>query len=1111
MSAPDDPAAMSSPAPEAITPEPPADGIQAEPDSVPIPPPPAEPVFASTERFLFWRRVLDGTLVAVVLLLAFEIGFFPVRNSDLLMHRAVGRLVATHQFDFQTDPFTYASEGARWIDHSWLFGLFVYGMNQMGDWGDGALIALKALLLAALAELMLRVGRRPGRSLWIPTLCVGLAILALSPWALLRPACVSFLFLGLTLYLLDAPRRRHDAIPEKPFRFWNVRWLIPLVCALWVNLDAWFILGPALVGLYLLGEWLEGSEVPRGSIANLGAVLIVSVVACLANPYHVYAFQLPDHLGFSPAGQELERVAPFSYLFLSPVRNAGEFLRIFDAARSVAGLTYYPLVFLGLASFILAPGSWRSWRGTVWAGMWLLGAWHGEAVPFFCIVAGPIMAINFLQIMAVQADLPDDADQRRRVLIVRTLTVLLGIAAFTAGSAGWLHAPVWGATLVSDSRRPGWWLDFDDALKNAALQVAEWREKKVVPEDARWFNASTNAANYFAWYAPGARVYLDTRLSLYPADAARDYHAALESLNSVRRPADDTVEETEHEQEWTRVLRDRKIDFVVLGERDLSRGVPLLLRRLVNQSKDWTMCYLFGGSAIFGWNGAARAPEEYQPIRYDSQLLAFGPDALTAPAKRPIPPPDPEWWQIVWQPERKRSTEADNAVIHMMAYDAQSNRRVEEEMREAIARLAGAPLGALINGGAADYWLFAMSAIHDPGPPADLYLAVRAARRALDENSEDGRAWFRLGQAYTALAFLTRERNINAMVTPARELRRVQTIVALNRAVRLNPELEAAHGLLAEQYQNVFVDLTLEHREAQLKLMMAQLSGLAARGESGPDFETAKNNMQGLQNEVQRLLGLKKQLEDQFELTSANKLPAQRAEIARQHRLGDAALKAAREHLQQMKDGSAEPGTVAPGMELAIRLLIDMGEIDEARVLVEGGGRDMLSQSRDPSLPVAPQDAGDWYRVLIDAASGDYADADATLEDLAKRTGDFRPGPGIAAALGEHLLWKAAEAGNVAGLASRLTRPSRQAGRAADGIPSLDRAMQISLMRLGRAADCETLRGWLALESGDIKTAKHEMSDVKERAAKPNAMLNAYRCGPLADVALEWIEAAGHH
>jgi hypothetical protein len=1111
MSAPDDPAATSAPSPETIAPEASPTGEQAEPTAAT----PPEPVFASTERFLLWRRVLDGALVAVVLLLAFEVGFFPIRNSDLLMHRAVGRLVAEGKYDFQGDPFSYTTEGARWINHSWLFGLFSYGMHQLGerwgeDYGSAALIVMKALLIAALAEIMLRLGRRPGRSLWIPAMCVGLAVLALSPWALFRPVCVSFLLLGLTLYLLDAPRRRHATTPEKPFSMVNLRWLIPLVCVLWVNVDGWFLLGPAVVALYLIGEWLEGPTVPRGSLANLAAVCAVSVVACLANPYHVYAFTLPDHLGLSPAGHELQNTIPFSYIFSSPLWHSSIFFQG-DISRSVAGLTFYPLVFLGLASFIVTPGALRSWRGPVWGAFFVLGAWHGEAVPFFAVVSGPIMALNFLDAMSVAAESPEDADERRRVLIVRVLTLLLVFAAFTAGSAGWLHTPLWGPSVAPDSRRPGWWSEFDGALTDAAKKIGDWREKKLVPEEARWFNTSTAAANYFAWYAPGARVFLDTRVSLYPADSAADYRDAMESLNApvLRSDEDDTVPPAE--PAWTRVLRDRKIDYMVIGERDLSRRV-FLLQRLLNQKKDWTLCHLFGGSAIFGWNSAPGGPDAYKAIRYDSGSLAFGSDAERAPGKRPVPAPDPEWWEIIWQPERPRSPEVENAIAHMLAYEAQSSRRTEEEWRQAAATLAAAPFGGLTNGSWPSFILLLGGIVHDPGAPADMYLAVRAARRALKENAEDAQAWFRLGQAYATLSLRTRERFIDSAVPAAAELRRAQIVAALTRALTQRvslkaTDLEAAHALLGDQFEGRFTDLTLQHREAQLKLMMARVHQLSARGESAAVIDLLKQQIQQLETRIQNMQAQKKELEDDFELRSANKSPADRALIAEGHFLAEPAKRAADEHLQQMKDGSADPNQVARGMATAVRLKIDTGDIDEARVLVQGDGREILAKSGDPRIPVSPRFAADWYRILVDAAAGDYEDADTTLKELSEATAKLPVGAILAAGLGDQLLWQSAEAGHVGGLASRFVRLIRQGGRQIPGsVLTFNQAVQEGLAAVGQSADFQTLRGWLALESGATDTARKEMVDIKERAAKPYTMLNAYRCAPLAEATLQWTD-----
>jgi hypothetical protein len=1125
MAAPEEPVASSPPDPEAITPAPGEAAVKTDLDSAPAPPP--EPFFASAERYDRWRWWLDGALVVVVLLLAFEVGLFPVRNSDLLLHRAVGRLLAQGQFDFRSDPFAFTTEGARWVDHSWLFGLFAYGMHQLGDWGDIGLIVLKSLLLAALAEIMLRIARRPGHTLWVPALCTGLAVLALSVRAFLQPVCVSYLFVGLTLYLLEVPRRRQAARGgDAPLGLWNVRWLIPLLCALWVNLDAWYILGPGLVALYLIGDLLEGSPAATDSAKNLAAVLVVTCLACLVGPYHVYGLTLPEQLGLSPAADEVRTGTPFAGFFYDPLWNAGTYLsgNTPGVHRSVAGLAYYPLIFIGIASFVRAPGSWRSWRGTVWLGFFLLSAYHSRAIPLFAVVAGPIASLNFLDPAAgVETGVPDDPDRRRRLMTVRVLTVLLGIAAFTAGSAGWLHAPAWGPDIVPDSRRPGWWEDFDKSLQKIAQRVGEWHEQGRIPADSRFFNQAPDAGNYLAWYAPGSRVFIDSRISLYPAEVARQYVAVRKALYV---PAAATVDESDPAAqavaERDRVFAEHKIRYLVVGEGDVSKRQPVVLPRLIAQSKDWTLCYLFGVAGVFGCNATAGGPEAFAATRYDPDRLAFGPDADKVPPERPTPAPVPEWWQVIWQPERPRSAETDNAGIHVVAFEEQANRRSEAEARAATIRVlaaAGNPVGPLASGALTNLPVFFSGLAHDPGPPADLYLAVRAARRALHENPEDGHAWYWLGRAYWALNNTTREQGSGAAAGLSRRVRQVQIVAALTRAVQANPDLPYAHALLADHFRGVgFFDLTLRHREAQLRAVSAQLSTQSGGAADNPAAEAARQELQVLTSEVQRLQQIKKDQEDRFELDSASKPPLERAQTAINYRLAEPALKAIREHVQQIRDVPTEPGQMAratSGVRLAVRLLVETGELDEARVIVQSG-RNAVGPGADPDMPVLPGDAADWFLVLIDAAAGDYADADTILEDLATRTGrnpvgrDAGP-QGVALlvpeALGQELLREAAVAGRTPEFASQLVLRLLRARTPPDRILPLQRATQHSITALSDQADLQTMRAWLALEAGHTERARKELADVTERAARPYAMLQLYETKALAELLLGWLRA----
>ena len=198
--------ASSPPAPEtAAGPADPSNGIQESagaPAGEPIPLPPLpqrEP--PSPARFARALFRLDAVLVALVLLFAFLVASFPAYNGDFFLHAATGRLIAQGKYTFGADPFTFTAPG-RWVNHSWLYDLIVYAVYQVPLIGGAAVVVVKALLIAALAAVMLRAGRKPGASLWVPAVCTALALLTLSPRLFLQPVCVSYLFLGLTLWLL---------------------------------------------------------------------------------------------------------------------------------------------------------------------------------------------------------------------------------------------------------------------------------------------------------------------------------------------------------------------------------------------------------------------------------------------------------------------------------------------------------------------------------------------------------------------------------------------------------------------------------------------------------------------------------------------------------------------------------------------------------------------------------------------------------------------------------------------------------------------------------------------------------------------------------------------
>ena len=245
------------------------------------------------------RRV-DALLILFTIAFAFLAASFTATNSDLWLHLASGRLIATGGYTFGVDPFSYTTGERYWANHAWLFDLALFQLYRP----DGAaIVVLKALGIAALAGTLLNLARRSGAPVWLGVGCTLLAILAMSPRLVVQPQCLSLLMLALCLKLLVAGGR--------PPRF------VPVLIALWVNVDGWFVLGPVLVTIFLFGERLN-----RGGPKLPTWLLPASFFACLLSPHHIHAIILPPELSHAVWTSGFQDEPRFAAFFASPWRLA---------------------------------------------------------------------------------------------------------------------------------------------------------------------------------------------------------------------------------------------------------------------------------------------------------------------------------------------------------------------------------------------------------------------------------------------------------------------------------------------------------------------------------------------------------------------------------------------------------------------------------------------------------------------------------------------------------------------------------------------------------------------------------------------------------------------
>jgi hypothetical protein len=1071
-----------------------------------------------------------------VLLLAFLLASVPARNSDLWMHLATGRALVHGEYHFGEDPFAQTTAGVYWVNHAWLSDLAAFGLYTLI--GGAGLVVLKALLAVALAAVLVFQGRA-GRGLWAASACAALAVLAISPGLLLQPMALSFLFLALTLWFLERARLPLTPTPlprgergrgegQPAVISFTAYWPLLVLFALWVNLDAWFFLGPLVVALYAVGQALQAFVGPdrddpravrRGEAGVLGLVLLAGLAACLLNPHHVYAFLAPpSQLAVSPAALELRQERLFQGLALSPFSAD-----YFHPAQggNVAGCSYFLLVLLSAGSFVLNREGWRWRRALVWLALFGLSAVQARAVPFFAVAAGPILALNAQEYFARRraASRWAASAAARWAVAGRVVSLLGGLLVVAAAWPGWLQA------FPFEPR--GWAAEPDPALVRAAAQLRQWRQDGVIGPDDHAFPTSADAANQLAWLCPEEKGFLDTRLTPFPRAAAADYLAVWRGL-VVGRDAEAAG------GDWREVLRRNKVTHVIVNDSDPARGAAWAAR-LTADPDEWTLVSLEGGTTVYAWRdrdwlGWAGPAEKDRLAAYapDWDRLALRPAAdRKAPAEGPGRDPEPPGWADPFvKPRAARGQDREEAELLVRLFEEVLGPRQVVEADSAwyfsLAASAAAPpagtpadaaladlrvRGRLLEAAGQDAAPGSIEAdgqtarvrfrrARDDGPPAVLLLAIRAARRAVRANPDDALAWQALGRAYLHLDLNTRDDRLWAdRTSPERPppllplIRRGQAAAALHQALLLNPNLERAHAALFELYAFLGdTDLAVQQEREMLRCALA----------AGPrPGETAEQRLDRLKKMQDTLGEHEKKLDKDlsiFEVNTTNLPVRLRAEEAEKRGLPGRALA-----LLAESDYSAFG---RKGAEMELDLLLLTGRLQEFRQNLEVAGKYLNPVTRDR------------LRLRLAAAQGDYARADELLEDLTAPLRSVywgRPPDEKGEYGGVELSTRAAAPLAVA----EAVRGGWPQGEPFPGGPAttmvrynefLTRLLMLT-SDLKEEADYNVLRGLLALEAGEVDQAR----DLFREALSLSGSDEAVRAGTGLEfsgrvVAQEWLE-----
>lgn len=293
---------------------------------------------ADKYKILDAAEYILGVVAAVGLFLFVQLNMsYELRDPDIWLHLKTGEYIVQHKTVPRIDIFSSTVENKSWIDHSWLVQVIFYLVFQFGTADN--LIFLSALIVT-FAFLFLFFSAYKGREYL--TLSIGILFITILASKLrfnIRPENFSILFFSLYLFILRRLLRK------------NWLFLLPLIQLIWVNSHGFFILGPLMIGIFILAqelkrlrllpwEWAGVDLLDKDCYRNLKMVFLLVCLACFINPYGYKGALYPVWVIFNTLGK-----SSIFYKYILELLPPARYYRAVSA--------YYLLIALSLSVFLL--------------------------------------------------------------------------------------------------------------------------------------------------------------------------------------------------------------------------------------------------------------------------------------------------------------------------------------------------------------------------------------------------------------------------------------------------------------------------------------------------------------------------------------------------------------------------------------------------------------------------------------------------------------------------------------------------------------------------------------------------------------------------------------
>ncbi len=483
-------------------------------------------------------------LLALVGIFTF-VSTHPIRPQDFWWHIAAGQEIVTTGKIPTTDIYSYTEPGQAYPSYQmfWLMESVLYELYHLG--GPALVIFFHSLWVTAAYGVLFWICKQSTRSWRIAAFSVLFAAaLGLNDWNV-RPQGITFLLASLFLLAIYQYRRTHR---------WPWLIFLPAGMLIWANSHGTFLIGLALIGLWLGQELWDGVVRWAGNkhvsefkaVVVPGVMLGATVLASLINPRGIGIVGYIKTLTSSSVVQNLVTE------WAAPSLNTGMGIIFFCGLLATAVLLAVSPKrpnFYQLATFIVFG---------------LLGIKTSRGIVWFGLVMAPVIADHLAALVehyrkAEPEAVSNSIGSPRINFFFFSLICLMGV----------ISLPWFKSYLPLPSAKAGL-ISAETPVKAAQYLLDENPPGKL-------FN-SMSFGSYLIWAAyPNYQVFVDTRIELFSAKIWIDY---LDISNAS--------------QGWEDLLNTYGVNTLILSPIEQP---PLIQAAL--SSANWQLLYQDGTAFIF--------------------------------------------------------------------------------------------------------------------------------------------------------------------------------------------------------------------------------------------------------------------------------------------------------------------------------------------------------------------------------------------------------------------------------------------------------------------------------------------------------------------------------